>query len=71
MLRQLLKNKVKTVIAAGDNENDLTMLREADIGYAVENAIPQLKAAADRITVSCDRGAIARIIEDIYGHTDK
>lgn len=71
MLRQLLKNKVKTVIAAGDNENDLTMLREADIGYAVENAIPQLKAVADRITVSCDRGAIARIIEDIYGHTDK
>ena len=41
------------------------MIREADIGYAVGNAIPELKFAADRITVSCSDGAISRIIEDI------
>lgn len=64
-IKTLLGDKAKTVIAVGDNENDLTMIREADIGYAVGNAIPELKSAADRITVSCPDGAISHIIEDI------
>lgn len=64
-MRKILGDKVKTIVAVGDNENDLTMIQEADIGYAVENAIPELKSAADRITVSCLDGAISRIIKDI------
>lgn len=54
-----------TLICVGDFENDIDMVREADIGYAVENAVPELKAVADRITVSVDEGAIAEIIADI------
>ena len=41
------------------------MIRDADIGYAVENAADSLKAVADRITVSARDGAIAKIIDDL------
>ena len=55
----------KLLVCAGDFENDITMIEEADIGYAVENAIPLLKAKADRITVSQKDGAISHIINEI------
>ncbi|WP_051620552.1 Cof-type HAD-IIB family hydrolase [Paenibacillus sp. UNC451MF] len=51
-------------IAVGDNLNDLAMIRQADFGYAVENAHPQLAAAADAVTVHHERHAIAAIIGD-------
>ncbi len=66
-LREILGNKVKTVIAVGDFENDLTMIKEADIGVAVENAADFVKAEADKITVSNEDGAIAKIIEELKG----
>ncbi len=64
-LRERLKNEVKTIIACGDYENDITMIKEADIGYAVENAIDKVKAVADKITVANNQGAIAAIIDEI------
>ena len=54
-----------TLVCVGDYENDMDMVEQADIGYAVENAIPALKAVADRITVSVKDAAIARIIEEL------
>lgn len=51
-------------IAVGDNLNDLAMIRQADLGYAVANAHPQLAAAADAVTVHHERHAIAAIIGD-------
>ena len=52
------------------------LIRMADIGYAVDNAVPEAKAVADRITVKNDEHAIARIIEALEkeireGGTDK
>lgn len=64
ILRQMLP-QIHTIITAGDYENDLTMLREADVGCAVANAIPAVKEAADRIIVHCDEHAIAHIIYDL------
>lgn len=58
-------NPIHTTVCAGDYENDLSMFRSVDIGYAVENAIPAVKKAATRITVSNNDGAIAKIIEDL------
>lgn len=55
----------RLAVAAGDYENDAEMLRAADIGYAVENAVPSVKEAADRITVSASDSAIARIISEL------
>ena len=57
---------VKLLVCAGDYENDVSMIKEADIGYAVANAHPSAKAVADRITKrECLEGAIAEIIYDL------
>lgn len=63
--------EVHTVIAAGDFENDITMLREADIGCAVENAIPAVKEAADRVIVPCAAHAIAYIIDTLIPQLER
>ena len=38
------EGKKLTVVACGDQENDLAMLRAADIAFCPENAIPEVKA---------------------------
>ena len=53
------------LVTAGDYENDISMLQTADIGYAVGDAIPEVKAAADRVTVPCADHAIAAIIREL------
>ena len=52
----------KTLICVGDYENDISMIEEADIGFAVANACDSLKKVADRITTEKVGGAIAEII---------
>ena len=54
--------QVKKIICIGDYENDLTMLKEADMGVAMGNAISEVKAAADFVTVTNDEHAIAAVI---------
>lgn len=54
-----------TLVCVGDYENDIEMIKSADIGYAVGNAIDSVKAVADRVTVSCDKFAIAKIVEEL------
>ncbi|MBO5416664.1 MAG: HAD-IIB family hydrolase [Clostridia bacterium] len=54
-----------TLVCVGDFENDISMIESADIGYAVGNACESLKAVADRITVSAENHALAKIIEDL------
>lgn len=52
-----------TVAAAGDFNNDLTMLEAADIAIAPSNALDIVKNAADYVTkASCDDGCIAEAI---------
>jgi hydroxymethylpyrimidine pyrophosphatase-like HAD family hydrolase len=64
-LKELYGGRVHTVIAVGDYENDIDMIKKADIGYAVANAVPITKASADRLTVSAAESAIARIIDEL------
>ena len=58
-------NPIHTTVCVGDYENDISMLNHADIAYAVENAIGEVKAAADRITVHHNEHALAHIIADL------
>ncbi|MFX3631245.1 MAG: HAD family hydrolase [Candidatus Pristimantibacillus sp.] len=67
-LLQLLPNKELFTIAVGDNLNDLTIIRQADHGYAVENAHPTLKTNAKSITVHHDHHAIADIINELMNN---
>ena len=64
-LKALLGDRAKLVVSAGNYENDVDLLRAADIGYAVGDAIPSVIAAADRVTVNCKDHAIAAIIEEL------
>lgn len=50
-------------VAIGDNLNDLSMIEEAGVGVAVGNAVKQLKAAADFVSVSNNEGAVAQVIK--------
>lgn len=53
------------VIAFGDGENDIPMLEYAGLGVAMDNAMPGLKAVADRITASNNEEGIALVLEEI------
>lgn len=64
-LSEILGDRVHTVIAVGDNDNDAPMLRTAAVSYAVANASPLAKASATRHTVSNEESAIAAIIEEL------
>ena len=64
-VRELLGDAVRQTVCVGDYENDEPMLRAADLAYAVDNAVPALKAIAHRITVPCEEHAIAKIISEL------
>ena len=65
VLAEILGINMARTVAIGDYYNDIAMLRAAGIGVAVENARPEVKAAADHITVSNDEHAIAHVIADL------
>lgn len=54
-----------TIIGVGDYENDITLITQADIGYAAGNAVPFLLKKADRIAPHASEHIIATIISDI------
>ena len=65
ILAKSLGVDMKNTIAVGDYDNDITMLKAAGVGYAVSNATAAAKAAADKITVSNEEHAIAKIISEL------
>ncbi len=57
--------KTEECIACGDGFNDISMLRYAGLGVAMENAADTVKNAADYITLSNDRDGIAYLLRKI------
>ncbi len=55
----------KIAYGIGDNNNDITLIKGADIGVAVGNAIPEIKALADMTVCHFEQGAIADLIYKI------
>ena len=51
------------IIAFGDGENDLEMLRFAGIGVAMGNAEDAVKAAADYVTDTVDEDGVAKALK--------
>jgi hypothetical protein len=51
------------VMALGDQQNDLAMIRYAGLGVAMGNALDEVKAAADHVTASNREDGVARAIE--------
>jgi len=55
--------KREEIIACGDAGNDLSMVKYAGLGVAMENATPEVKEVANYITTSNDEDGIAKVIE--------
>ena len=56
-----------TVFAAGDYDNDIEMIKYADVGAAPANSLDKVKEIADIVTkASCEEGVIAEVIDYIF-----
>lgn len=55
----------ENLIAFGDGHNDITMVRYAGTGVAMQNAVPELKAAANTITLSNNEDGIAYLLNSL------
>ena len=66
-LCQMLNIPTAQVMALGDADNDIGMLQTAGIGVAMSNAIPEVQAAADWITLSNEEDGVAHAIHSLLG----
>jgi hypothetical protein len=62
VLADIYNVKMNNVMAFGDSENDMAMLRAAGIGVAMQNGDEALKRAADMVAPPNTEGGVARII---------
>ena len=53
------------VVAIGDDENDVSMLRAAGLGVAMGNATYAVKSAAHVVTASNDDDGVARVVDKL------
>lgn len=63
-LKEWFGGRIVYTVGAGDYENDIPLLLASDLKVAEQNAIPAIKAIADRITTSCREDSIANIIKE-------
>lgn len=58
------------LVACGDYDNDVEMLRAADLGFAVAHATPAARAAAARVVPAGHDAALAWIIRELQQVSD-
>lgn len=58
------------LVAFGDNLNDVPLLAEADAGYAVANAVPELRAVATAVIGANSDDGVAEWLAASYGSTE-
>lgn len=66
-----LNISMDSVVAVGDNLNDLAMIKAAGLGVAMGNGHSQLKAHARHVTLSNDDDGIAAVIREFVLTQDK
>lgn len=62
---KLLQISPKQVMAIGDSDNDIEMIRNCGIGVAVGNATNRLKENADYVTESSNGDGVVEAIEEV------
>jgi len=55
------------VVAIGDDVNDVPMLREAGLSFAMANAVPEAVAAADHVTGDNDHDGVVEALWSVFG----
>ncbi|WMJ23117.1 Cof-type HAD-IIB family hydrolase [Paludicola sp. MB14-C6] len=63
--------KLSDSAAIGDYYNDVEMLKKAAIGAAVENAVKDVKKAANIIVKSCEDDGLADFIDYLINNSEK
>jgi hypothetical protein len=53
------------IVAVGDDENDISMLRGAGVGVAMGNASHAVKSADDVVTAANDDDGVARLVDKL------
>ena len=61
-LADLMNVDRSNTIGIGDNENDLALVKMANVAVAVSNAVDEVKEVADFITVDNNSSAVAAVI---------
>jgi Cof subfamily protein (haloacid dehalogenase superfamily) len=61
-LGEILGISREEIMAFGDGDNDIAMLREVGFGVAMENADEEVKAVSDYVTGSNDEDGVAKAI---------
>ena len=62
-LKSIYADSWRLLVAIGDNDNDLEMIQEADLGIAVGNAVPAVKKASDYIIKDHNTPCIPQVLE--------
>ncbi|GBG94248.1 haloacid dehalogenase [Ligilactobacillus salitolerans] len=57
---------MENLMTFGDEENDLEMIMQAQVGVAMDNAIPLIKDAADVITLDNDSDGVAVYLQKYF-----
>lgn len=60
---QMNNISLQNVIAFGNGENDISMLKEAGIGVAMGNAFESVKCIADEVCESCEDDGIGKFLK--------
>ncbi len=64
-LSEYLKIDKSEIIAFGDSENDLEMIKYVGCGVAMENATSHIKSISDRVTASNDNEGIGIVLKEM------
>lgn len=62
-LLEILGLTKEQMIACGDGYNDLTMIKYAGLGVAMENAVLPVRSAADYVTASNNHDGVGLVVE--------
>jgi hydroxymethylpyrimidine pyrophosphatase-like HAD family hydrolase len=56
---------LSSVVAFGDDTNDVEMVRTSGLGVAMANAVDAVKAVAAHITMTHDEDGVAMVLEKL------
>jgi len=55
--------EASAICAVGDDVNDIPMIRQAGLGIAMGNALPEVKQVADRVAPTHDENGLVTVVE--------
>lgn len=70
-LAEILGIRPENTIGIGDYNNDIELIRDTGLGFAVENAPAEVRAVADQIAPDCNHDAVAWALAYTAAHLEE